>query len=290
MNKILTILFLTLSLGLLAQEPIFELDFRNGSFIEKVTGEQMTLTVRPPFTVGAKGVAASFVDSDYLIQATSAMVSNVNTITTEGTIVLWVKFNYPEQSFHGIINTGATADKKFDIWRQSEKMYFAVDFGGTGTQLATSSGIPLGSAYGRNYIHVIGTFGAGIGMKIYINGEQRATTTVTPTKPTIPYLRMSDWANKTVFGDLARVQIFNTGFSVQDVQNSYAEFQASRPTLPRKRNFTYPKPTDLSHLVNGKVVNQIFHNFDTDQTAPYLGTRLDISYNNTDKHMVVTCD
>ena len=238
----LAILLLFLPLVAFGQSKIFDFDARKGSLIDQVSGVVGTAT-DVEFKRTGLGLSANFNGTTSKIDVGSDIIG-----TKAVTICGWIK-PYSNGEFGGIISDIVT-NEKTRLYLRSNDLRFNSD---GSTDARTVGGIIVLSKW--HFIAVTRTLD-GI-VKYYIGDksiapifESTATSdSGTPTAGTTNVIiGNNDGQTRTFDGNISNLQIYNGILSTDQINQVYQDFLNSTSTIPQKRNFFYPKATDLSDV------------------------------------------
>ena len=250
---------------------IFNWDGRRGSLLDNISKVQGTLTAGTGgFKKTEKGMAMLFDGS-----ATKILTGAFSSVSNIVSISLWIKTNKNNTSVdNGIFGQWDTNGmRKFLIAQEvtTNKIVFLTSPDGS---YAAGNTVSSTSAINDGKWHHIIAIHDGSYNYLYIDGildnsgdvDDGLYTTTTPISSGAIMATGSPLGSSFYGGYIGSAKLYNTALTQAEQNELMTEFLNSYGTEEQKRNFVYPKATDLSSEVDSVVGEQLVVNggFDTD--------------------------
>ena len=237
---------------------IFEVDYRQGSLVEKVNKIVPTLTGTVPFSKAEKGMALRNRQSgDYNYGAITAF-NNIGT----NPFSVEVAFTYRGYKNIGSSDncllgnsTNTTTNGISFIFNSADRISVVFTSGsGVYSIISTDAATPF--KIGKNYL--LSVVFDGVTYRCFVNGllqTSNSTTVRNITSTNNFYIGTeSSTTQRRSNADVYLVRIHNSAISQQEINASYNNFLAGDGYLTQKRNISAIKPTDLSRLKDTGLV------------------------------------
>ena len=243
---------------------IFDWDARKGTLIDSVSKTKGTLTAGTGgFKKTEKGTAMLFdgVDTEMVIPTQTFSDGDAQTL------VFASKTKLPLSSF--MIPFGSDGNNNsIYIYDNGYNFVFR-----SGTEKQVVSGSDTTILFDGRWHLVVMTIDTSKTINLYIDNDLNATDTLTTSDIVYDNIGEGIDGDHEFRGHMAYTQIYDTALSQSERNDFMVEFNHSYGITEQKRNFTYPKATDLSSEV-GLVAA---YNF-----IPSNGKLIDISGNGND--------
>jgi hypothetical protein len=272
---------------------ILDLDFRNGSLIDKVSGTVMTVTGSPVFKDTEKGKGIYFNGAEVLTMSTFSKLSGINKFTVIG----WVKSKpvVAGGACQLIDWTVNTANRVIVALYNNSDIYINICNGA----IRFASIRIVDNNRWHHYAIVYNGEGAvdTDKLKLYIDGVQKTLSYIGPLPSSLPVqspsLLIGKDAAAGVFSKeyIAKIFIDNTVFIQSQINSDYADFLNSTQTYKPTSGWIKPKPTSLNEnglvaaynmtIQKGKVYDISGNNNTGTPSGRALSTLNGVNFNNT---------
>jgi len=268
---------------------------QSGSLIDSVSKNKLTVGGSPEFKKTERGLAMSFDGSSNYLDCGDNIDMDLS--INNYTVSAWIKMSEITDGL--IISKRTNAGYEFGIDGSGYISWYIKDVdNNVAFDVANSDTVNDGEWY-----HIVYVLTSGSDVKRYIDGVNSGTNGSISDiddcgNATNLFIGARDKSpvDKLFNGSISNVQIYNHALTLTEIQRLYQQGLHSYGTTEQKRNFTYPKPTDLSSEVDSKVGEQLVTNGDmeldsnwTDYASPTTNERsTTIVHNGTYSRHVVS--
>lgn len=217
---------------------IFQLPIYKGTVLDTY-GKTITRTGTTSLKKTSKGWAFIGDNSNYF------SVANAFDNMQSGTVEVWAKFNENKSAFQMILSDNAnglvlTRDSSLKL-----RGYIR------NSSLTSTTTLLEGVWY-----HLVMNWNISANVRsIYINGVVEVTGSISlDTSTYSPRYIGIKGAGEGMYGDIAKLDVYDTSLTQQEINKLYADFLASKPISKPKRGFLVNKPNDLKNEVD-KIVS-----------------------------------
>lgn len=224
---------------------IFELDFRKGSIVDKVTGVVPTIAGTGKLYWDNSGYM--FGDKTIATLGSSIAIPSTTTFTNSGdwSVVLSYNFNRINNSgelYPLVSKSSATVGWNLYMYTNGV-MSFEYNNGTYLSSFATPT-------ISKNNLVVL-NYTSGV-LKIYVNNILVSSTSITITAQTSDNFRLGMFKGSGGFRQcvVGICKGFSNALTTQEIDKEYTDFVSTQPISKPKRGFLVNKPNDLSSEVN----------------------------------------
>lgn len=248
---------------------VFQTAFKEGSLIDKYSGNNFTLAAAAAFAKTEKGLGLNLPQvNGYAYTTLPTIFTNIG--TTNFSISLYCKINTTDPNWSGaIFNAGSTAVNEVMLWLYGGKIELTVcDAAAAYYSKKATTAYKHGQWY-----HIIITWVAATNtVALYIDGVLNdiagtGTNGAATSNLTLGSQTTYAWQTSTncTFGEVA---IYDHILTATERVNLYSEFLKTYPIQKGiEENLEYPKPTDLSNLVYSRMEADILDGFNVTDAA-----------------------